>query len=166
MVDWHKNSTKLKKIQSYLFIFQVLLIKRINKPQEFCASQINFKNELKRKVRLFNPNVLSLVAQKQVKLQLKTRFSVTSRAEFFPVPEYRLSTASFGLSGTSLGLFGGSQLLRRKLSGDFTTKAAADDANGYEIEVSDGLELCQFSLIWNLRKVKEKKREENSTIHN
>ncbi|KAG5521365.1 hypothetical protein RHGRI_033807 [Rhododendron griersonianum] len=89
---------------------------------------------------LLNPSRFSSPVRVSPSLvQLKTRFSVTSRAEFFPVPEYRLSTASFGLSGTSLGLFGGSQLLRRKFSGDFTTKAAADDADGYEIEVSDGL---------------------------
>ncbi|XP_058193634.1 triose phosphate/phosphate translocator, chloroplastic-like isoform X1 [Rhododendron vialii] len=89
---------------------------------------------------LLNPSRFSSPVRVSPNLvQLKTRFSVTSRAEFFPVPEYRLSTASVGLSGTSLGLFGGSQLLRRKFSGDFTTKAAADDADGYEIEVSDGL---------------------------
>lgn len=84
-------------------------------------------------------------------VQLKTRFSVTSGAEFFPVPENRHSTASFRGSGKSFGLFGGSQSLRRKSSDDFwVTKAAADDADGYEIDVSDGSELCQFlqSPVW------------------
>lgn len=64
-------------------------------------------------------------------VQLKTRFSVTSGAEIFPVPENRLSTASFRGSGKSFGLFGGSQSLRRKSSDDFwVTKVAADDADG------------------------------------
>ncbi|KAH7834280.1 hypothetical protein Vadar_014509 [Vaccinium darrowii] len=60
-------------------------------------------------------------------VQLKTRFSVTSGAEFFPVLENRHSTASFRGSGKSFGLFGGSQSLRRKSSDDFwVTKAAAE----------------------------------------
>ncbi|THG19578.1 hypothetical protein TEA_013992 [Camellia sinensis var. sinensis] len=70
---------------------------------------------------------------------LKSRSVVfrASRLEFSPLPENRFSPVEF--SGKTLRLPGWSQLLRRHHSVEFpVAKAAAADADGGEIEISDG----------------------------
>uniref|UniRef100_A0A5B7BBX6 Putative Glucose-6-phosphate/phosphate translocator-related n=1 Tax=Davidia involucrata TaxID=16924 RepID=A0A5B7BBX6_DAVIN len=72
---------------------------------------------------------------------LKNRSHVprASGLAFSPLPENRLSPAPVEFSGKALKFAGWSQLLRRHGLAQFPlTKAAAADADGGEIEISDG----------------------------
>lgn len=89
-----------------------------------------------------------------VQLRTGSFASKSTRLEFSPLPEKKESPLRVNSSGGCLRFAGWSQQIRQRSTVDFlVVSAAAADADGREIEISDGLESLlglSFVVFWFL----------------
>lgn len=109
------------------------------------SSPINFSTTNSRFSSLYlSPNKIS-----PNHVMLKSPSSRVSCLAFSPLPEIQKSPAKVELSGKVLRFSGLSQPLKRRGSVELLAPAAAAaDADGTEIELSEGLELSVNTVIY------------------